>query len=236
MSMIIISDAHVNEKTGNHLPFFDMLSAFESCDHDLIFMGDIFDLWIALPRYEKEIHRRFLTWCKSQKERRTIGYIEGNHEYFLADERKQFFSWCTADAFRQDENGNVFCHGDQVNCRDRNYLRFRGLAKSGISKQILRLLPPGPRFVEYLKTRMKQTNLDFRQHFPKQAVEAFAEQRFAAGGRTVFIGHFHQPYRYHGSKGGALHTVQGWLGSGMVTLFDKERGSVIHKNWQELCG
>ena len=60
--IIIIADAHVNEAQGNHYQFFDMLTALEACDHDLIFLGDIFDLWIALPRYESRIHHRFLNW------------------------------------------------------------------------------------------------------------------------------------------------------------------------------
>jgi len=175
--MIIISDAHVNEAIGNHFQFFDMLAAFESCDHDLIFLGDIFDLWIAWPRYEREVHRRFLTWCKGQKQRRTIGFIEGNHEYFIAAEKKKFFSWCTDKAFWQDEHGTVFCHGDQVNRRDSNYLMFRKLSKNSISKQILRFLPMGPRLVESLKVRMKATNLNFRKHLPRREMETFARQR-----------------------------------------------------------
>jgi len=234
--MIIISDAHVNEALGNHTQFFDMLAAFEACDHDLIFLGDIFDLWIALPRYEREIHRRFLTWCKQQKQRRTIGFIEGNHEYFLADERKSFFSWCTSSAFWQDELGNVFCHGDQVNRRDRNYLLFRKLMKNSLSKQILRCFPLGPQFVEYMKVRLKETNLDFRKQLPRQEIEDFAEYRFKEGGRIIFIGHFHREYRYHGHAGGELHTVRGWLGTGTVTLFDRKRRTVEYRNWQDLLG
>lgn len=232
--MIIISDAHVNEALGNHTQFFEMLSAFESCDDDLIFLGDIFDMWIALPCYEREIHRRFLAWCKKQKQRRIIGFIEGNHEYFLADERKDFFSWCTNGAFWQDEFGNVFCHGDQVNRLDRNYLMFRKLAKNSISKLILRFFPLGPRFVEYLKIRLKQTNLDFRKQLPHREIKRFAEQRFSQGGRIIFVGHFHQEYRYHSPHGGEIHTVRGWLGTGTVTFFDQKQRTVRYMNWQEL--
>ncbi|MBU0698279.1 MAG: metallophosphoesterase [Proteobacteria bacterium] len=232
--IIIIADAHVNEALGNHNQFFDMLTAFESCDHDLVFLGDIFDLWIALPRYESRIHHRFLSWCKQQKQRRTIGFIEGNHEYFIADERKDFFSWCTAGAFWQDRRGTVFCHGDQVNRLDSNYLFFRKLSKNRISKQILRCFPLGPWFVEYLKARLKDTNLDFRKHLPSRELETFAEQRFREGGRTIFVGHFHRQHFHRSPAGGELHTVQGWLGSGSVTLFDVEQRSVSHRNWQEL--
>ena len=43
---------------------------------------NIFDLWIALPRYEDEIHTKFIDWCRKQKHIRTIGYLEGNHEFY----------------------------------------------------------------------------------------------------------------------------------------------------------
>jgi len=232
--MIIISDAHVNEAIGNHLEFFDMLAAFESCDHDLIFLGDIFDLWIAWPRYQREIHQRFLTWCKDQKQHRTIGFIEGNHEYFIAAEKSDFFSWCTDSAFWQDEHGTVYCHGDQINRRDSNYLRFRKLSKNGITKQILRFLPLGPKFVELLKVRMKATNLEFRKRLPMQEIETFAEQRIKEGARTIFVGHFHRAHCLRSPGSLELHTVQGWLGTGKVTIFDQEQRAVSHRNWQEL--
>jgi UDP-2,3-diacylglucosamine pyrophosphatase LpxH len=86
--MIIIADAHIDEACGNDTDFFRMLHALENNDHDVVFLGDIFDLWIALPRYEKNSHRQFLSWCQEQKSHRSIGFIEGNHEYFVAQEKQ----------------------------------------------------------------------------------------------------------------------------------------------------
>ena len=61
--MIIIADAHVDAAGNNVSDFFQMLQAIEKTDHDVIFLGDIFDLWVALPRYEKDIHRAFSRRC-----------------------------------------------------------------------------------------------------------------------------------------------------------------------------
>ncbi|MEJ2365241.1 MAG: hypothetical protein P8017_11290, partial [Deltaproteobacteria bacterium] len=66
----------------------------------LVFLGDIFDLWVALPRYEDDAQRQFVAWCREQKKHRTIGFMEGNHEYYLARNRAQDFSWCSAAAWR----------------------------------------------------------------------------------------------------------------------------------------
>src|SRR5210317_281851 len=49
--MIIITDAHISKAKGNHAIFFKMLESLEKNNQDLIFLGDIFDLWVALPRY-----------------------------------------------------------------------------------------------------------------------------------------------------------------------------------------
>ena len=58
--LIIITDAHISETKGNHAIFFKMLEFLERNNHDLIFLGDIFELWVALPRYEEKIHREFI--------------------------------------------------------------------------------------------------------------------------------------------------------------------------------
>ena len=128
--MIIITDAHISKSKGNHASFFKMLESFERNSRDLIFLGDIFDLWVALPRYEEEIHREFIAWCRRQKIHRTIGYMEGNHEFYLANERASDFTWCSMDAWRRDAAGALFVHGDRINRKDKNYLAFRKLAKN----------------------------------------------------------------------------------------------------------
>ena len=110
---------------------------------------------LRYPATNLGIHRRFLSWCGAQKKYRRIGFIEGNHEYFLAEERRDFFTWCSDGPYHRDGKGNLFCHGDQVNRRDRNYLRFRKMAKNGLTKTVLRLMPFGPEFVEQLKARLE---------------------------------------------------------------------------------
>lgn len=232
--MLIISDAHVDEALGNHTAFFDMLRAFENTAEDLVFLGDIFDLWIALPRYERALHHRFLAWCATQKLRRRIGFVEGNHEYFLARRRGRFFSWCSDEAFWKDGCGNIFCHGDQVNRLDRNYLRFRRAAKNDFSRAALRWLPFGPSFVERIKVQLKLTNPLLRKHLPRQQIEAFATARFAEGARMVFVGHFHRAYRYRDGRGRSLYTVPSWFDDQMITRFEPGTGNVRHAEWSAL--
>lgn len=232
--MIIITDAHVSSAKGNHITFFQMLEAIRGNDQDVIFLGDIFDLWIALPRYEEDIHRDFIKWCRDQKRYRTIGYMEGNHEYYLAEERGDAFTWCSVDPWRQDAAGTLFVHGDQVNRRDRNYLSFRKLAKNKITKFIARCLPYGPKIMDSIKQGLKKTNIEFRLDLPREEIELFAENRFAEGIDTIFVGHFHQEYRFRNREAKELHILPDWFSTQKVTLYHREFREVASVHWKSL--
>ncbi len=220
--LIIIADAHVSKAKGNFPPFFRLLDALAGQDDDLVFLGDIFDLWVALPRYENELHRHFLAWCRYQKTRRSIGYLEGNHEFFLTESHAEAFSWCSPGPWHLDRQGHLFCHGDQINTQDIRYLTFRKLSKNRCAKRLLTHLPLGPAVVEYLKRRLKYTNPAFRRRLPGAQIAAFAEARFREGAHTVFAGHFHQAHLYQNSQGRQLHTLPAWYTTGCVSHWDSQ--------------
>ena len=232
--MIIVSDAHISKARGNDTAFFKMLGAIESTEHDLIFLGDIFDLWVALPRYETDIHNNFISWCLAQKKNRTIGFLEGNHEYYLANQRAESFTWCSNDAWRQDDAGTLYVHGDQINRQDKNYLRFRKLSKNSIAKYILRSLPFGPKIAFSLKARLKKTNSQFRLQLPRDDIKLFADNRFAEGIDTIFMGHFHQEYCYANQESKKLYVLPDWLGTQKVALFQKNPITITTRHWSEL--
>ena len=232
--MIIITDAHISKAAGNHATFFRMLEALEDNQQDLIFLGDIFDIWVALPRYENEDHHRFRAWCREQKKQRIIGFMEGNHEYYLARYNADDFSWCSTAAWRREEDGTLFVHGDQVNHRDRNYLRYRKIAKNPIARLIMRTLPFGPKIADSLKHGLKHTNMDFRKHLPREEIESFADARFAEGVRTIFVGHFHQEYTYRNSDSNSLYVLPDWFSTEKVTVYDQKSQTVISRHWKEV--
>ena len=76
---IVIADAHVDESSAE--AFFNLLGRIEASGVRVIFLGDVFELWIAIPRYEQTMHRRFLDWSRRQREKPIL--IEGNHEFFV---------------------------------------------------------------------------------------------------------------------------------------------------------
>ena len=232
--MIIVTDAHVSKARGNDTEFFQMLAAIESTAHDLIFLGDIFDLWIALPRYQTNIHNNFISWCREQKKNRTIGFLEGNHEYYLANQKAEAFTWCSNDAWWQDDAGTLYVHGDQINRRDKKYLCFRKLSKNSIAKYILRSLPFGPKISDALKKGIKKTNKQHRLQLPWDEIIFFADNRFAEGADTIFMGHFHQEYCYDNQESKKIFLLPDWLGTQKVALFQKDPLKISTRHWRDL--
>jgi len=232
--MIIVTDAHVSKARGNDTAFNKMLTALENTEHDLIFLGDIFDLWVALPRYETGIHRNFLSWCREQKKHRTVGFLEGNHEYYLASQRAEAFTWCSNDAWWQDDAGTLYVHGDQINRKDRNYLLFKKLSKNSIARYILRSLPFGPKIADSLKAGLKKTNQQARLQIPWDEIKFFADNRFAEGVDTIFMGHFHQEYCCANQESKNLYLLPDWLGTQKVALFEKNPRKLSTRPWREL--
>jgi UDP-2,3-diacylglucosamine hydrolase len=221
--MILIADTHAG-KEGDLGQFFGMLETLKESTEDLVFLGDVFDLWFGLPRYEGPEHRRFMTWCSEQKTHRTIGFVEGNHEFFLTGYRNDCFSWCTDT--RKRIGDLVFAHGDLVNDNDVNYQRFRARIRTSGIRRLIRILPFGPSIVQLVKRRAKQTNKEFRNVFPEKELKAYAAGLGKDGVKHAFIGHFHTPYQTIEAEGCTVHCIPGWYVNGEVARFDEERGTV----------
>lgn len=232
--LVIITDAHISRPQGNSDAFFEMLATLEQGAGDVVFLGDIFDLWIALTRYEDDLHHRFLSWCQRQKPRRRVGFVEGNHEFFLAREHADAFTWCTQQAWWQDVEGNLFCHGDRINRFDRPYLTFRQLIKNPIARALICGLPLGPRLVHHVKERMKNTNQAFRKFLPQEQLRQFAASRFREGTVRIFLGHFHQAFHYRAARGKDLYILPDWHSGGWISVLPRDRAELRQGAWRDL--
>jgi UDP-2,3-diacylglucosamine pyrophosphatase LpxH len=232
--MIIVTDAHVSKTENNHSAFFDMLKFFEGNHHDLIFLGDIFDLWVALADYESDVHHDFLNWCQEQKKYRSIGFVEGNHEFYLATERAQDFTWISSGTWYQKDSGILFVHGDQINRQDRLHLGFRKLLKSSIAKFLMRKLPFGPSFAESIKQHLKLTNSKFQLKLPLDEIKVFADSKFAEGVETIFMGHFHQEHIYSNRESKSLYILPDWFSSQKVTAFNQKSKETTFLHWKKI--
>lgn len=230
--MILVADAHVGP--GNRTDFFRMLDALEKGRESVIFLGDIFDLWIALPRYETDDHRAFVDWCARQRHRRTVGFMEGNREFFVARRYAHAFAWCTDAEWHRDPRGNVFTHGDRINSRDFRYIRFRRLVKNSALRRLLRVFPFGPSICHGVKAVSRRTNRAIRRTLPEADIDRFFRARCGEGARAVFIGHFHCKSDRFFAQGRSLHLLPDWFGTGEITRFDPAAHQVVFHHWRDI--
>ena len=228
--MILITDAHVSQANGNVEEFYEMLNTLEQGEEDVVFLGDIFDLWISLPRYEDPIQTRFLQWCERVKEKRVVGFVEGNHEFFMVQAHRKCFTWCTENFWQ--EGDHLFVHGDQINREDVAYLRWRKVSKNLITKTIVRFLPFGPTLVWRLKNKLKNANRKFKISLPVEAIAGYAEELFGKGVRRVLVGHFHQEHRVNAKDGDFLAIIPDWYATGKIGRYIDGKLTCAH--WRDL--
>lgn len=230
--MILVADAHVSTEAGAAASFQHFLAAVSGTDQDVLFLGDIFDLWIGFSRYEKEAHRQFLAWCAAERSRRSIYYLEGNHEYFVTKNHSDRFAG--GDPERLTLPGDVLAvHGDAVDRSDYGNLFFRFISKSALGYWVLKLVPGGPRFAHGVKRTLNSRQGGKTAGYPEDLLRAFAGKCFARGFRTVFMGHYHAPF-VHETGDGCLYVAPAWCGGERIGLFDESAGTVRFGFWQDL--
>lgn len=232
--MILIADCHASPRHGNEAEFFALLERVAQTPHDVVFLGDILDFWIALPRYEQDLHRRFLEWCRGESRRRSVGFVEGNHEFFLARSHGSAFSFCVPDEY-VDSQGRLFVHGDTVNGSDRAYRRFRRVVKSPVLRWLEEHTPGAPAIARRIKRHFEVRNRSWPKYFPQEQVEAYAGQWFDRGARAVYMGHFHDGHVCQRPDGRVVQVIPAWCASGLVGVLEDAAGVAAVRPWRDLA-
>lgn len=186
----MIADAHLTCRKPED-GFFRMLDAAARLPGDvgIIFLGDVFDLWIALPGYENDEHRRFLDWCRREKEKRKIIFLEGNHEFFVAKAYRDAFTYTDENAYR--DGVLQWLHGDRINKRDYAYAVLRFILRNPLTRGFLWLVGPtfGPSLARYVRERLRTTNQAHKRCFPEPCALRYLAS--CPPDSIVFAGHFH---------------------------------------------
>jgi UDP-2,3-diacylglucosamine pyrophosphatase LpxH len=236
MAFIIVADSHIRPGGSAERSFFEMLAKMGRSRYDIVFLGDIFDLWIGLPGYEGSAQKDFLAWCWHQKHRRRIGLIEGNHEFFVSEMHAGHFSWSTSATSWRSADGCLFVHGDRLNPDDHRYLTFRRLTKNAVTKILLRGLPGGSSVCHRLRQALRHTNRQYRQGLPETRIRQYADQMFDDGLKAIFVGHFHSIRQFEQAPSKMLYLVPAWFASGRVTRVDSSTGAlkVDFPDWKAL--
>jgi UDP-2,3-diacylglucosamine hydrolase len=195
--LVFVGDVHLDRDDADLDAFLAFLDGLRPTVGRLVFMGDLFNVWIGRRDLERPHHRAVVERLESLRRKgMVIRYIEGNRDYRIAEAHVgQALDDSTTEGIEESIGGRrLFAiHGDLANPRDRQYRTWRRVSRSRLAWWILGAVPRGRRmrFVEELEDRLRGANLDFKQEFPEADVRAYAAGFLRQGYDAVVLGHFH---------------------------------------------
>jgi UDP-2,3-diacylglucosamine pyrophosphatase LpxH len=214
----VIADSHLGGPGGDVEPLLAQLeSAVAGGTRDLVLLGDVFQAWVGLPRFETPPIRRLVEALAALRRRGVwIAYVEGNRDFYLTRERysEAFDVVATEVALRVGERRLLFVHGDGLNDRDWQYRFWRRLSKSAPVKVALGVLPRklAMAFVERTDRRLASTNFKHKRRIPEEAILDYGARRLGEGFDLLVLGHFHEP-RAWPCAGGEVRVLDAWFHS-----------------------
>ncbi len=222
LTFLVIADAHLcggEEKRTED--FFRILDQIDSLPRDcaIVFLGDIFELWVALKSYEDPLHARFLSWCRNAIHNRTVVFLEGNHEFYVTQTRHEAFT--KVSPHELSIGGIRFAHGDRINRADYSYRLLRILLRNPFTRLLAALCGPffGPAAADKIRRSLKNSNRKHKKFFPENAIERhlleMAEQK--KKDRLLVLGHFHRSIRRE-AHGCTLHVVPAFQDQGEIAV------------------
>ncbi len=221
MRVAVVADAHLGGPGGEAEPLVEQLLRLpgEGANR-LLLLGDLFQAWVGFRQYETAGVQAFLAGiAELRRQGLSVDYVEGNRDFFLAEGpyRAAFDSVGTECAFESSGVRYLAVHGDGLNDRDRSYLAWRWLSKSGPVKTAIRALPRRVvgRFVDSTERRLSRTNFKHRSEVPEAAIRRYGVRRLAEGHDVLLLGHFHEP-RILRVPGGEIRLLDAWFRSRRV--------------------
>lgn len=192
------ADAHLYDGDPVLPLFSGWLEAFEeSGTPDLIVLGDLFRVWIALGSAQTpcqgEILRQLADLVAGG---RRVIYIVGNRDYF-AEAAGSVYGFAVAQSWDVvlPGGGRVrFEHGDLINTSDRQYLWWRRFSRSAPLRAAFRALPSGwqSALARRLERRFEKTNPAYKAYDPARELAIWAGSLRSEGVTGVVVGHFHR--------------------------------------------
>lgn len=192
--ILLITDSHLTEHCSEKTVFFSVLEKISETDYDVLFLGDIFDVWIGFSGYETDIHRDFMSWCLREKSKRNLWFIEGNHEFFIHRNRKEYFTAVYPDFAVLDGGALYAVHGDKVNYHDKAFALLRGILRNPFSCLLMKLFGYtgfGGSFSGKVRKDLQTTNQVQKRYFPEKELIEFEMKLKPAGIQFAVMGHFH---------------------------------------------
>ncbi len=220
-NLYLVTDSHLDLEEAPYQEFVAMLAQLED-PQVVICLGDLFKIWLALPKFWSTINREVMQAFERLRARKVeIIFVIGNREVLLPRQwndswKQQFpFTYLVHDdcSLVWGEQRYGLIHGDTINRQDLNYLRWRKIVRSRGFEAFFSAMPvPIARWVAHrVEATLAQSNQAFKIAFPAKEVETFA-QAVLDEVDWYFVGHFHQDREIQlpGVRG-KLRIVPDWL-------------------------
>lgn len=232
---ILIADSHLtgDQNTRTFFHFLDYIHHLPN-DTGVVFLGDIFDLWIALPGYETPFQKEFAEWSTKEKKIRAIVFLEGNHEFFVQRTRKHSFSACARKTYQIGQV--MFTHGDLINPKDIPYfLLYHGL-RNPFSRLIMRVFGfiMGPAIAKFIRKFLKNKNMKNKVYFPEQEIR-HTMSNLPEQVKMLVCGHFHSHHVIQ-DQNGLVEIIPAFMNEGEYAVLDEESSGIELKTWRDSAG
>jgi len=198
--LYIVTDSHLDKDIAPTSQFVEMLERLEE-PHTLVFLGDLFVVWLAHPKFWTDMHRSVLSGFQNLKDRGcNVIFIAGNRDMLLP--RKFNSRWQKILPFthfiykdwylKWGQKRFGFIHGDTINYNDYQYLRWKALSRNWAFEAFFRVMPAQLALwiTEWLETKLANTNKEFKMYFPEKEMKEFADTVLPYVDQ-YFVGHFH---------------------------------------------
>lgn len=198
--LYIVTDTHLDENIAPASQFAEMLAQLEN-PHTVVFLGDLFVIWLAPSKYWTDMHRTVMSGFKRLKDKGcNVVFIAGNRDMLLP--RRFTERWQNILPFTHfihnewylnwGQKRFGFIHGDTINYNDLQYLRWKALSHNWAFESLFRIMPAQlARWIaEWLEAKLVETNKEFKISFPEKEMQEFANS-VLPGVDQYFVGHFH---------------------------------------------
>ncbi len=195
--LVFVGDVHLGQDDPWLPSFLEFLDRLGRTSRRIVFMGDLFDLWIGRPELEQP-HQTAVVARLAELRRRgvVVRYLEGNRDFHIGRcYAGSAFDDATDQGILEEFGGRrvVAIHGDLANRRDRRYRRWRRVSRSGPAWLLFNLLPRRRRLrlACGLERRLRRSNAEYKGAFPEAEVRAYAATLLGSRDDALVLGHFH---------------------------------------------
>jgi UDP-2,3-diacylglucosamine hydrolase len=195
--LVFIGDVHLDREDPCLAPFLGFLERVGGTCRRIVFLGDLFNLWIGRRELEQP-HQTAVVSKLAELRRRgvVVRYLEGNRDYHIGPcYAGRAVDEATDRGIVEHFAGRriVAIHGDLANPADRQYRLWRRISRARAAWAVFNLLPRTRRLrlAESLERRLRSSNLEFKRAFPEAAVRAYAASMLDPRDDALVLGHFH---------------------------------------------